>query len=124
MPAMHYAAMHNKLESGAGSRHNGGMQPSKILLEAIALRKCVKARYNRMTVRLAPHILYTRHDELFVDAVTVEREGQPPREYKLGQFKLAGLTELELGAQTFEPARVFDPAAPKYAGAALFSVAA
>ena len=32
------------------------------MLEAIARRRCLEAVYNRMNVRLAPHILYTRHD--------------------------------------------------------------
>ena len=114
--------MHKIVEPPADLGHVAPMQPSKILLEAIALRKCVAARYNRMAVRLAPHILYTRHDELFVDAVTVEREGQPPREIKLGSFKLAGLTELELAAQSFQPMRIFDPSAPKYADTTLFAV--
>lgn len=98
------------------------MESRQIFFEAIALRKCVAARYNRSAVKLAPHILYTRHDELFVDAVTIEREGQPPREIKMGSFKLAGLTEVELGGQSFEPAPIFDPAAPKYEGAAVFAV--
>ena len=98
------------------------MQVNKIFLEAIALRKCVAAQYNRTRVKLAPHILYTRHDEMFVDAITIERDGRPPREVKLGSFKLAGLTEVELGGQSFEPAPIFDPAAPKYEGAALFAV--
>jgi hypothetical protein len=102
--------------------HAESMEPSKILLEAIALRKCVAARYNRTSFRLAPHILYTRHDELYVDAVTIERDGQPPREVKLGSFKLTGLSELELAGQPFEPAPIFDPAAPRYAGSALFAV--
>jgi len=98
------------------------MQTNTILLEAIALQKCVSARYNRMAVRLAPHILYTRHDELYVDAVTVERDGQPPKEIKLGAFKVAGLTELALAGQTFTPHRIFDPKAARYEGTAVFVV--
>lgn len=98
------------------------MQTNAILLEAIARRKCVVARYNRGAVRLAPHILYTRNDSLFVDAVTIERDGQPPREIKIGAFKVDGLTELALGDQPFEKAPIFDPTDEKYAGAALFSV--
>lgn len=98
------------------------MQSPKVLLEAIALQKCVKATYNRMAVRLAPHILYTRHDDLFLDAVTVEREGARPKEIKLGSFKLAGLTDLELAPQTFQPQPFFNPAAEKYAGETVFAV--
>ncbi|PTQ12017.1 hypothetical protein CLG96_05400 [Sphingomonas oleivorans] len=98
------------------------MQTNKLLLEAIALRKCVEATYNRMFVKLAPHILYTRHDEVFVDAVTVERDGQPPREIKLGTFKLAGLTGLAFADQRFQPEPTFDPNDRKYAGVTLFAV--
>jgi hypothetical protein len=96
--------------------------PSRTLLEAIALRKCITARYNRGTVKLAPHILYTRHDELFIDAVTVERDGQPPREAKLGTFKLAGLTELALDTQSFRIFPEFDFGTARYEGATLFAV--
>jgi hypothetical protein len=92
------------------------------LFEAIALRKCLDATYNRSAVKLAPHILYTRHGELFVDAVTVERDGKPPREIKLGTFKIAGLKELEIDERTFEPESIFDPANDKYAGVTVFAV--
>jgi hypothetical protein len=100
------------------------METSRIFLEAIALKTSVEAVYNRMKLRLAPHILYTRHDELFIDAVTLERDGQPPREVKLGTFKLAGLREVALAGQPFQPAPVFDPQESKYAGVTLFAVAA
>lgn len=96
--------------------------PSKILLEAIALHKSITARYNRGTVRLAPHILYTRHGELHVDATTLERDGQPPRETKLGTFKLAGLTDLALDGGSFELFAEFDPAAARYQGETLFAI--
>lgn len=98
------------------------MSSSKLLLEAIALRTCIAAVYNRMAVTLAPYILYTRHDELYVDAVTVEREGQPPREVKLGTFKLDGLHTLALAGRSFEPQPLFDPTDSKYAGVTLFAV--
>lgn len=100
------------------------MEDSRILLEAIALKKCVQATYNRMAVTLAPHILYTRHDELFVDAVTIERDGKPPREEKIGQFKLAGLNDLTLGTRMFDPSGIFDRSEARYAGQTLFAVEA
>ncbi len=96
--------------------------PTHVLLEAIARRLCVTTVYNRMAVLLAPHILYTRHDELFVDAVTVEREGRKPREIKLGSFKLAGLGPPQLTARAFMPEAGFDPTAERYAGTTLFVV--
>ena len=100
------------------------METNRLYFEAIALRKCIRATYNRMVVTLAPHILYTRHDELFIDAVTVERDGQPPREVKLGTFKLAGLKDVALLERPFDPEPLFDPTDPKYAGVALFAVEA
>lgn len=100
------------------------MEDSKILLEAIALKKCVQATYNRMVVTLAPHILYTRHDELFVDAVTLERDGKPPRELKMGQFKLAGLNDMALASRKFSTSDIFDRSEARYAGQTLFAVEA
>lgn len=98
------------------------MDPSRVVLEAIALGTCIEAVYNRMKVLLAPHILYTRHDELYVDAVTVERDGQPPREVKLGSFKLTGLREMALADRRFERQLDFDPGDSRYAGVTLFAV--
>ena len=98
------------------------MQQNQRILEAIALQKCIKANYNRTTIKIAPHIMYKRHDALFVDAVTLEREGQPPREIKLGSFKLDGLRDLELVGHTFQPASLFNPADPKYEGGTVFAV--
>ena len=100
------------------------METNRLYFEAIALRKCIRATYNRMQVVLAPHILFTRHDELFIDAVTVERDGQPPREVKLGTFKLAGLKDVSLTDRTFSPEPIFDSRDEKYAGVTLFAVEA
>lgn len=95
---------------------------SKLFFEAIALRKCVRATYNRMDVTLAPHILYTRHDDLFVDAVTVERDGRVPKQAKLGTFKLIGLKDVALADRRFEIECLFEPAEAKYDGVTLFAV--
>lgn len=101
---------------------NEGTMDTRLLFEAIALRKCVDAVYNRMAVTLAPHILYTRHDELHIDAVTIERDGQPPREPKIGTFKLTGLKDLALSERVFTPNALFDPQEAKYDGVTLFVV--
>ena len=98
------------------------MSTNHTLFEAIALKKCVLATYNRVEMKLAPHILYKRNDSLFVDAVAVEKAGQPPREVKLGAFNLAGLNDVMLADQHFEPEPIFDPAAEKYAGGTLFAI--
>ena len=114
--------MHKAVETRAHPLLSNAVIDPKLFFEAIALRKCVSARYNRLAVTLAPHILYTKHDELHVDAVTLEREGQKPKEYKIGTFKLAGLSEVALTDRTFEPDPVFEPEAERYAGVSLFAV--
>jgi hypothetical protein len=57
-----------------------------------------------------------------VDAVTIQRDGQPPREVKLGTFKLTGLQGLTVGESPFEPDSIFDPRNEKYQGVTLFAV--
>ncbi|MET0372566.1 MAG: hypothetical protein ABW039_14480 [Sphingobium sp.] len=93
------------------------------IFEAIALHKCLRVTYNRMVVTLAPHILYTRHDEMFIDAVTIDRDGRPPRELKLGTFKLAGLSDIAVTDQIFEPMHgLYDEGDDRYKGVTLFAI--
>lgn len=117
-----FAALHNLLDLGRLRYDHGAMELNKIILEAIALQKCVLASYNRTAVKLAPHILYTRHDALFIDAVTLERDGQAPREKKLGSFRLTGLKDIALDDSRFQPEPLFDRNDPRYEGTALFAV--
>ena len=84
--------------------------------EAISRKLCVAAVYNKASLSMAPHVLYTKHDEMFVDAVVVERDGKPPKEVKLGTFKLSGLTETALTSRMFTPNPTLDPSSAKYAG--------
>ena len=49
------------------------MTNNQLLLEAIALKKCVTAVYNNVAMKLAPHVLYSKHSALFVDAVILEK---------------------------------------------------
>lgn len=100
------------------------MLPNKEFFEGVALKKCVAATYNRTQFRLAPHILYTRHDELYVDAVALEKDGEPPREVKLGTFKLSGLKDVQVEDEHFQPLEIFEPAAEKYEGETLMVVEA
>jgi hypothetical protein len=98
------------------------MEPANIFVEAIARQLRVTAVYNKGRVVLAPHILYKRHDELYIDAVTIERDGAAPREVKLGTFKVQGLVEPQLGSYRFKPFAAFRPSDPKYDGVTLLAV--
>lgn len=93
-----------------------------VIFEAIVKRQAVTATYNRGEVVLAPHMIFTKHDEIYIDAVTVERDGKPPREEKLGQFKLAGLVGLRITPRRFVPSGLFNPTDEKYGGNALMAV--
>ena len=99
------------------------MTDSKLILEAIALKRCIEVTYNRMRMKLAPHVLYSRHGDLFLDAVAVEREGRVPGEVKLGTFKLAGLTTAQIVARSFQPLPGFDPSDRRYCETTPFAVA-
>lgn len=94
-----------------------------MVLEGIVRQKCLTATYNRTAMILAPHILYTRHGALHVDAVVVLKEGAPPREEKIGTFKLDGLTDMAVLDRDFAKSALFDPALEKYQGETLMAVA-
>jgi len=98
------------------------MDAEHILAAAIERKVRITAVYNKGRVILAPHILYTRHDELYLDAVTVERDGAAPREPRLGTFKVQGLNDPRLDNYRFNPLATFRPSDPKYAGATLIAV--
>ena len=93
-----------------------------IVFEAIVKQQCIAATYNRGEVTLAPHAIYTKHGEIHVDAVTVERDGKPPKEVKLGTFKLAGLGGVRITPRRFTRNPVFDAADAKYGDALLMAV--
>jgi hypothetical protein len=92
------------------------------ILEAIVKKLAVAATYNGSEIVLAPHVLYTKHAQLYVDGVVIERDGKPPKEAKVGAYKLAGLSPLRITARRFTPSPLFDANAEKYAGETLLAV--
>lgn len=93
-----------------------------VVLEAIVRLRCLSAEYNRTRMILAPHILYTRDDKLYVDGVVIVREGMIPREEKMGTFKLDGLKALNLLEREFAVSPLFDANLDKYRGVTLMAV--
>ena len=73
-----------------------------VFMEAIALRRAVVANYNGTSVKLAPHLLFSRHGDLFVGAVNLSRPARADGARWLGQFKLAGLAAAEVVNEGFE----------------------
>jgi hypothetical protein len=98
--------------------------PTAMLFEAIASKRCLEATYNGGQVLLAPQVAFVRHGDLYAGAVTIERDGKPPREEKLGIFKLDGLVDLRLSNRGFSRSPVFDPRDPRFTDSMLIAVEA
>lgn len=82
---------------------NGGDPGGEQLLrEAIEARTLVTAVYNLGAVKLAPYVLYARAGALFIDALTIDRDGRTPREAKLGAFRLPGLGDVRRTSEPFD----------------------
>lgn len=71
-------------------------------MEAIARTVLLTARYNGQTLTLAPHALFARRGDLFISALNLTKNWRSPEERRLGQFKLAGLADVELTQEPFE----------------------
>lgn len=87
--------------------------PRLKLLEAIAHKKIVAASYNGATIRLAPHLLFQRHGDLFLSALNLSKNWRSEAEKQLGQFKLAGLATLELIDENFTPLSSYEAQPPR-----------
>lgn len=92
------------------------------ILQAIVLKQCVAASYNRQPVILAPHVLFMKNEAVHVGAVTLERDGTVPKEYKLGVFKLDGLGEIAITDRPFQTSELWNPADDRFADKALMTV--
>lgn len=88
-------------------------EPRIKLIEAIARKQAVAARYNGAMVKLAPHLIFERHGDLFISALNMSKEWRSDDERRLGQFKLNGLSAAELLDETFDPLPAFDGEPPR-----------
>ena len=94
-----------------------------IVFEAIVKQQMLSATYNRGSVVLAPHIVYTKHGEIYLDALTLERDGKPPREPKIGAFKVSGLGGTRITPRRFQRSELFVADEDRYDGTTLLSIA-
>ncbi|MBU6253270.1 MAG: hypothetical protein KGN98_08770 [Alphaproteobacteria bacterium] len=98
------------------------MTTNRTILEAIATKRCLTASYNGTAFLLAPHILYTRIDLVYLDAVPITKNGAPPREVKMATFKVDGMSDIALADDEFELSPLYEPWQEKYRDKTLFSV--
>ncbi len=83
------------------------------LIEAIARKQTVEARYNGDVIKLAPHLLFERHGDLFISALNMSKAWRSDDERRLGQFKLSGLAVMEVLDEGFDPLPSFQPSVPR-----------
>lgn len=72
------------------------------ILEGIARRLLLTARYNGQLLSLAPHALITRHGELFLRALNLSKNWRDDEERRLGHFKVAGLAGVMVTEESFD----------------------
>ena len=87
--------------------------PRLTLMEAISRKLNVEAQYNGATIRFSPHLMFERHGDLFVSALNLGKVWRSDEEPRLGQFKLAGLSQAKLLDAEFEPLDGFKPEVPR-----------
>jgi hypothetical protein len=83
------------------------------VMEAIARKRTVAARYNGNAIKLAPHLLFERRGDLFVSALNLSKRWAADDERRLGQFKLAGLNGTEVLEESFDPLPSFQASPPR-----------
>lgn len=96
----------------------------RILIEAIALKRHVLVEYNGAELLLAPHQLFSRHDELFVSAFNPRKNWRSEEEFRLGHFKLDGLSNVRVTEDSFDPLPDFDAIPPRETDLQVFAVSA
>jgi len=89
---------------------------------AIAAKRFLEFTYNRMRMKVAPHVLYTRHGAPFIDAIPVERDGKSLLDPRLATFKLSGLEDIKVMTTSFVPFPGFDASDAKYVETTPFCV--
>lgn len=92
------------------------------LMEAIARKRTVTARYNGAVIELAPHVLFERRGDLFVSALNLSKNWRSPDERQLGQFNLKGLAMTELTDEEFEHLPSYDAKAPNEEDTLVFAL--
>lgn len=98
------------------------MTANRTILESIALKRCLTAAYNGTDFVLAPHILYTRRDLVYLDAVPLFKNQAPPREEKMATFKVDGMSDIALAETPFVVSPLYQPWLDKYRDTTLFAV--
>ena len=110
-----YAAMQHESDSNS--------VPQRLVIEAIALKRAITAEYNGTEMLLGPHLLFSRHDDLFLNALNLRKVWRSEEEKRLGAFKLDGLSKIAVTGESFEPISGFEPVPPRETDLQVFALA-
>lgn len=101
---------------GLSSSRGGTLKPP--LCGAIESKLMVTATDGTVLLKLSPHVVYTRtkKDIVTLDAVLVERNGQPVNRENLRTYRLDDLADITVTNDGFTILVGFDPDEPEYAG--------
>lgn len=97
--------------------------PQRLVIEAIALKRAITAEYNGAEMLLAPHLLFSRHEDLFLSALNLRKTWRSEEEKRLGAFKLDGLSKIAVTDEPFEPLSGFQPVPPRETDCQVFALA-
>ena len=92
------------------------------IMEAIARKQAVSARYNGGEMILAPYLLFERRGDLFVSALNMSKARRADDEGQLGQFKLEGLGMVALTEVAFEPLPSYQARTPRLDDTLIFAI--
>jgi hypothetical protein len=104
--------MHNE-EHSSSTLAAPAANPLPKLMEAIARQRAIQARYNGSVFKLAPYQLFERRSDLFISALNLSKAWPSDEERRLGQFKIAGLSAMELLDEGFDPLPSYDGSLPR-----------
>ncbi len=72
----------------------------------------VSVRYNGAALTLAPHLIFLRHGALYLGAFNPDKTWRSVEDHRLGNFNLAGLSEVACLETPFEPITAYDGTPP------------
>jgi hypothetical protein len=90
-----------------------GSSPRLTLMEAITRQRTVTALYNGAVIKLAPHQIFERRGDLFLTALNLSKNWRADEERRLGQFKFAGLKDVQLLDEAIAPLPSYDGMPPR-----------
>lgn len=76
--------------------------------EAITRLRIVEATYNGSVLRLSPHQIFMRNSAVYVAAFNAGKSRRHDEQPKLGGYNLAGLSQLAVTDEPFDPLPSFD----------------